>query len=229
MASITASPAVARSSSASPSRGIRWGRYALVALSTVVASVPAIAVSITSWTSPTFTPYRATLSLSTISCNTGNPATCCTRTSSAPGTVRTTLATLCASRCRSSRSSPNTRNTAVDHCARVALGAHLARARRVVRALGPGAHEGVDLGVGLDLGPGRQLRPEVGIERLLGKELAGQADRGAHLLAVALGCHVVEQDRGRLARVRRAQADAADRGRPHRPDVRLEAVGPLRI
>ena len=39
MASITATPTVALSSSASSSRGISWGRYALVALSTVVASV----------------------------------------------------------------------------------------------------------------------------------------------------------------------------------------------
>jgi hypothetical protein len=39
MASITATPAVALSASAPSSRGISWGRYALVALATVVASV----------------------------------------------------------------------------------------------------------------------------------------------------------------------------------------------
>ena len=99
----------------------------------------------------------------------------------------------------------------------------------MVRALGPGAHEGVDLGVGVDACAGRELRPEVGIERPLRKELARQAHRGAHLLAVAFGGHVVEQDRGRLPRVGRAQADPADRGRAHRPDVRLKAVGLLRI
>ena len=39
MASITASPTVAKSSPASASRGIRWGRYALLSLATVVAAV----------------------------------------------------------------------------------------------------------------------------------------------------------------------------------------------
>jgi len=39
MASITATPNVALTSTASSSRGISWGRYALVALATVIASV----------------------------------------------------------------------------------------------------------------------------------------------------------------------------------------------
>lgn len=39
MASITASPAVALSAPDTSSRGIRWGRYALLSLATVVAAV----------------------------------------------------------------------------------------------------------------------------------------------------------------------------------------------
>ena len=61
---------------------------------------------------------------------------------------------------------------------------------------------GVDLGVGLDVGAGRQLRPAKGIEGLLREDLARQLDARAELEAVLLGLQVVELDR---------RAPAADR------------------
>ncbi len=117
----------------------------------------------------------------------------------------------------------------VDHRHRVALRAHLATAGRVIGAFGMGADEGVDFGVALHVRPGRKLGAPVRIEGFLGKDLAGQADRGAHLHPIAFGCHVVEDDRGRLARVRGPQPQPAGRGRSHRPDVGLEAVARIGI
>src|SRR6516225_6185489 len=98
----------------------------------------------------------------------------------------------------------------------------------MIGALATAADMRIDLGIALDRGARRELDPAIGIEGLLGEDLAGEADGGAHLPPVGLGLHVVEQDLGMLARILRAQLHVAAAGRPHRPDMSLEAM-PFRL
>ena len=56
------------------------------------------------------------------------------------------------------------------------------------------------------------------------EDLAGQAHAGAHLDPVLGMAHIVELNPRRLGRIGRPQAHGAAALRPHRPDMRLEAV-----
>src|SRR5215471_341419 len=94
----------------------------------------------------------------------------------------------------------------------------------MIGALALGPDMGIDLGIARNPRPRRELRPAIGIEGLLGEDLAGEADGGAHLDAIAFGLHVVEQDLRRLARILGAQLDMAPAGRTHGPDMGLEAM-----
>ena len=94
----------------------------------------------------------------------------------------------------------------------------------MVGALRLAPQVGVDLRVGRDGGPRRELRAAKRIERPLREDLARQPDAVAEFAAIAVCRHVVELDPRRLARVDRPQPDPAGRRRAHRADVRLEAV-----
>ena len=81
-----------------------------------------------------------------------------------------------------------------DH--RLLVVTHLAGTGWMVGALALGSYERVDVGITLNGGPRGELRAAERRKRLLREDLAGQAHRIAHLLAIAPGAHVVEQDRG---------------------------------
>ena len=92
----------------------------------------------------------------------------------------------------------------------------------MIGALGLAAQMGVDLGVGLDVGAGRQLRPAKGIEGPLREDLARQLDARAEFETILLGLQVVEADRGRLPRIGGSERHRAAAGRPHRTDMGLK-------
>jgi hypothetical protein len=91
----------------------------------------------------------------------------------------------------------------VDHGHGIVGSAHLAGGRRVEGALGLAPDVGVDVGVGGDRRPGRELRAAIGIERFLREDLAREADRVAEFLTIAFGREIVEKDPRRLPGIRR--------------------------
>ena len=64
------------------------------------------------------------------------------------------------------------------------VGAHPARAGRMVRGFAMLADELVQLGIGLEIDAGADLPPAIGVQRLLLDDLAGDADAGAEFLPV---------------------------------------------
>ena len=92
----------------------------------------------------------------------------------------------------------------IDHGLRV--DPHLAAADRVVVGLAEAARVGLELGARPDLGPGQMLAPDVGAERGLGHDLAGELEAAQrHLEVVGLG-PVVRVDHGRRSSGRRCAA-----------------------
>src|SRR5690625_186422 len=118
---------------------------------------------------------------------------------------------------------------AIDHRRGIALRAHAAATAGVIGAFRLLADEGVDLCVALDARSGRQLGSAVGVEGLLGEDLAGQTDGFAHFLPVVLGPHIVEEDGRRLARVARADVHVASGSWAHGAYMSLKTVAFYRV
>ncbi len=104
------------------------------------------------------------------------------------------------------------------------VGAHLARAGRVISRFGMLTHELVQRLVGLHVDAGADFAATVRVQCRLLHDLASQADAVTELLPVLLAGHVVEQDARVLARVFGFDLHTTTARRTHGADVSLETV-----